>query len=340
MPRTNEKYSQLKTILPANELVVAQGLLKDSRLIASEDPETRQLTTSRVTGSESSSSVASRYVIAEVGMPFSDDPLRPYENVDATLSVLAGRQLLEGDFRTIPVVRVGNPGINHLSQLGQPSELTRDQKRELHSGMFVGVGQVCARALVATLDQAKLLDRKVILLQRSMSVSIGIAAVRQLLEYDVDLQGVALSEGVTYDPRSVTELAARFIATGSDAEKYLDQNPALCRANDESPAGWGIRTVRDGVTNFRYGTALAKGGFTLDANKTRAIEALRDSNTPVAFINGSGSKLSPSKHNDHTADMLDRAGVSVKRHEWPHQANHGLTMTLGDNLKALELLTQ
>lgn len=340
MSKIQERYSQFKTSLSSEETLIAQGVAKDSHIVISEDPTTRQKVASRVTGAESTSSNASEYVIAEVGMPFSDDPSRPYQDVDASLSVLAGSKLLDGNFRTVPIVRVGTPGINHLNGLGDPCELTIDQKRELKSGMFTGIGQVCARALASVLEQTHLLDKKVIVLQRSMSVSIGIAAVSQLLESGVALQGIGLSEGVTYEPQNKAILAARFIATGTDAVKYLEQNPELCRTNDESPFRWVARTASDGRTNLRYGNSLAKGGFILDVDKTGAIEALRDSHTPVAFVNGSGSRLSSSEDNDRMASMFDRAGVSTERHEWPHEAGHGFTMTLGDNIKSLDILTK
>lgn len=324
-----ERYTQFHAELTPAQERQAHILAEWSGTHNYTDSETQQNIVSRVTGAPQGEE---QFVIAEVGMPFSDDPSRPYQFFDAPLSILAKDSLGKMPF----IIRVGNPGIDHLSN-GEASELTDEQKRELHTGSFKSIGQLCARALASTLEKLHLENKNIILLQRSMSVSSGASAVQQLVERGFTIKGVAYTEGVSYRPWHQPTLLAHFISSGLDAKKYLGQNPEICKGNDENLLRWLYRLSQDGATNLHYGRALAKNGFSEDQGD---LSVLRDADVPILFKNGESSILSPGAVNDRVADTYDKAGVKVERYEWPHDANHPLTMTLGNDLDSIRRLVQ
>lgn len=324
-----ERYTQFHTELTPAQERQAHILAGWSGTHRYTDSETQQNIVSRVTGTPQGEE---QFVIAEVGMPFSDDPSRPYQFFDAPLSILAKDSLGKMPF----IIRVGNPGIDHLNN-GEANELTDEQKRELHEGNFINVGQVCARALASTLERFNLQEKSIILLQRSMSVTLGASALTQLIEKGFKIKGVAYTEGVNYRPWHQPTLLAHFISSGLDAKKYLDQNPEICKGNDENILRWLHRLSQDGATNLHYGRALAKNGFSKDQGD---LSVLRDAGVPILFKNGESSILSPGAVNDRVADTYDKAGVKVERHEWSHGANHPLTMTLGNDLDSIRRLIQ
>lgn len=183
------------------------------------------------------------------------------------------------------ILRVGTPGVE--SSLwsdcteNQANVLNPEQRRSLmRDGTFRLIGRAAANAVRHALVEAGHEHSDVYVHGGSLGAAIACGALGQLIENNVNLRRVILTDPATNEPESVLRKVSQFIASGKYASAYTNVLHPVQRECLESTGEWVRRSLGSRQANIALVAAAAKGmapedtRHDIDSIKERGVEIL------------------------------------------------------------------